>query len=135
MKKYILILLITILTGCETYNPEVLTPVTNLTVFYKQCKNSEQLSNNSKGALSLSDRFYCLGYVQAASESAIYWRKQMKDISPQCRLMVSDFYYELISNIEQGVFNDKTPVPGAFRSLSYKFCPKIQYINRSELGI
>ncbi len=135
MKKYISIFFTIILTGCETFNPEILTPVTNLTEFYKQCKNSELLTNNSRGTLSLSDRFYCLGYVQAASESAIYWRKQINDISPQCHLMVSDFYYELISYIEEGIFTDKTPIPEAFKTLSYKFCPKIQYISRKDLEL
>lgn len=127
MRKALSVLCL-ILSGCASYAPEILTPITNLNDFYQQCKNSQTISLDNR-SLSLSDRYYCLGFVQAAAETTIYWRKQMRDISPQCHVTVSDFYYELILSIETEWFNEKNSVPEVFRKLSYAFSPRIQRAN------
>jgi len=133
MKKiYVLSILIT-LTGCAEYNPEVLYPITNINDFYKQCKESENINLNPDRTLSYSDRYYCLGYVQAMSEASIYFRKQEGDINPKCQITVRDFYYSFIKGIEQGRFRNDISLASAFQRISYDLCPKlhnsqVQYI-------
>ena len=125
MKKIHLSLIFLIfLNGCASYEPDILYPVENINELYIQCRNSEGMNPESTGQLSFSDRYYCLGYVQAMAESTIYWRKQQGDINSQCRTTVKDFYHRFITMMDQGYFTENTDVTHVFRRLSYGLCPR-----------
>lgn len=123
--RRILIFLLFVLSGCVNTSIDEHT-AKNIGNLYKGCKNSENITIEQADNMSYSERFYCLGLIQGTTETIMYLRRKKRDIQPNCRIKIQDFYNNAFYNVETGYYPPSTPIVNVFYDISYKICPRIR---------